>query len=55
MLALSIEIDTEKIGAAEVTAAATFRTMLEPLSRLADDESEACNSCKTVSKESNDA
>lgn len=55
MLALSIEIDTEKIGAAEVALAATFLTMLEPLSRLADDESEACNGCKTVSKESDDA
>ena len=55
MFALSIEIDTGKIGAAEVALAATFRTMLEPLSRLADIESEACKGCKTVSKESADA
>lgn len=50
MLALSIEIDTARIGAAEVAVAATFRTKLEPLSSLAEDECEACNGCKTVSK-----
>lgn len=51
MLALSIEIDREEIGAAEVAVAATFRTMLAYLPRLVEDESEACGGCKTISKE----
>lgn len=51
VLALSIEIDKEKIGAAEVAVAATFRTMFAYFSRLADDGSEACDGCKTVWKE----